>query len=261
MIGSRMRRLVTSHDAHGDRHRTHDIGDEEDPDRCVDRYREANERLQQRHREDRPGQAERQDREIVEYLATAKPRAHIDVRDRRTEQHRDRRGRDREPEAVHDAARRNLIVDQRSVEVGEREVVERERIRPHLAEGGDHEHRQRRDRARDQHDQDDERERPTQRAERVARCSRAAPAHGDERAAADVATLHDEADHRHEHEHDPRNACGPNNAIELIAASSAPPVIAGATSGSVMRRSIVHRRAPSIRADSSSDGSTDCSAP
>jgi hypothetical protein len=58
----------------------------------------------------------------------------------------------------------------------------------------------------------------------------------------------------------PRNAWGPNRAIESTAASSAPPVIAGATSGSVMRRVTVQRPAPSTWADSSSAASTDCSA-
>ena len=47
----------------------------------------------------------------------------------------------------------------------------------------------------------------------------------------------------------PRKACGPKSAIESTAASSAPPVIAGATSGRVILRVTVQRPAPSICAE------------
>ena len=45
-----------------------------------------------------------------------------------------------------------------------------------------------------------------------------------------------------------------------MAASSAPPVIAGATSGRLMRSAVCQRLAPSICADSSSEASTERSA-
>ena len=46
-------------------------------------------------------------------------------------------GRGGEPEAVDDAADRNLIVEQGLVEIGQREVGERQAIDPAAAEGGD----------------------------------------------------------------------------------------------------------------------------
>jgi len=58
----------------------------------------------------------------------------------------------------------------------------------------------------------------------------------------------------------PMIACGPNSASESMAASNAPPVIAGATRGKLMRSAVCQRLAPSICADSSSDASTDFSA-
>ena len=67
------------------RHEARDIGREQDPDRAVDRDRQANEGQQDADGHHRARQAQRQDGEIVEQAAPANVRAQIEIGDGRAD--------------------------------------------------------------------------------------------------------------------------------------------------------------------------------
>ena len=186
--------------AHRERHEAGDVGHQQDPDRAVEHERRPDEGQKDADRHDRAGQAQRQDREIVQQAPAAHAGAQVDIGDREAEQHRDQRGAGRELEAVDDAAHRDLVVEQGRRKWREREVVGRGRRDPALAEGSSRQHRDRGHRA-EEHDQQAEGEqRPLHRAELHALRAHPAAADRDERAALEIAALHDEARDRQQHQ-------------------------------------------------------------
>ena len=71
-----------------------------------------------------PGKPERQDGEIVEEPASPQLGAHVEIGDGSAERYGDQSGSGGEPEAVEDAARGDLVGEERGLEVRQREVGE-----------------------------------------------------------------------------------------------------------------------------------------
>ena len=77
----------------------------------------------QRNRDHDARQPKRNERRVIEQFAARDARAQIDPADHRAEQHRDRGGDDRKPEAVEDRALRHVVFEQDELVVRERESL------------------------------------------------------------------------------------------------------------------------------------------
>ena len=104
--------------AHAERNVAADIGEQQDGQRAVERDRHREPELDQRHRHHDAGQAERNERGVVEQLAAGNAGAQVDPADHGAEHHRDGGGGDRQHQAVDDRALGDVVVEQDELVVG-----------------------------------------------------------------------------------------------------------------------------------------------
>ena len=152
-------------------------------------------------------EAEGKDREVIQHAPPPDRRALVNVGDEQAEDRTQRRRAKRQFETILNAAPRDLVTEERGLEVRQREVRGRQRVCPDLAEGGGDEDGERCEGTEEDDQEAKGEERPLPSAKVDALRTYAAPADRDVRTAFQIFPLGGEADHREQDEQERERGC------------------------------------------------------